>query len=573
MLSPEAAEISATYVLLLQCWASPTSSIGRRISLSFVTSRLATKTKRNRSSLQPVGHAVGFPRTISRSSSPSPTPSLDIRMPNGLGRRASEELNGEIFVPSDLISVPQKDERVRSLSTPNPPRNDFVKWNEVLSSLQEEVPSGAGPVISRISSEIFKVVFSFALRADIASLALVSRAFLTPALHALYSNLDLRDLDSRRVNQCISLLASKKALAGFVRNFACRVLPSSKDSATSFYAVTFAIAFANMYQLVSLTISRFDVHLLFHATFRLRRLTILSEAISPDEFPDLTAWLVRQPSILSLSLPNFVISTHTDYPINDSSNNGHTDTSNTHTLRSHTTLCLFPPHLLSRLTHFHGPAAIVPTVISGRPVRSVVLHIHNTLYDGLKPSAIMSALASSGYSLKQLSIKAASSRIDARTLERVFMSVGAELGGRLEVLEVQWVLEDEILYKQLHSALPRFRTLRTVRLYRRSPPPPPSSPPPTAPLPPTSPLPSSSTLSVPSSPISIRSRPNSAQGFALDIPLPRAHERSHLGSWSKYCPSLRTVVFLSGAEWHIKPYPLVGRNSVPPSFVFVGLTA
>ncbi|OBZ73022.1 hypothetical protein A0H81_07093 [Grifola frondosa] len=186
----------------------------------------------------------------------------------------------------------------------------------------------------------------------------------------------------------------------------------------------------------------------------------------------------------------------------------------------------------------------------------------------------MSAMAFGRCTLKELAITPTTTKVDARTLERVLMSAGAELGNILEVLEVHWVLEDEILYKQIFAVLARFRSLRTLRLYRDSPPPPPHLPPPLLPLPSTSsPLFSShfsllnrSSPSFPPTP-SAKSRPNSVS-VSPDMSLPRLQERSRLALWQKSCPALRNVVFLSGAEWRIRP-SLPGR-SASPVLEFIG---
>ena len=66
------------------------------------------------------------------------------------------------------------------------------------------------------------------------------------------------------------------------------------------------------------------------------------------------------------------------------------------------------------------------------------------LYDGLQPSAVMSALTRSRAGVARLGISASLTQVDARTLERVFMSAGAALGSQLDTLAVDWVLDDEV---------------------------------------------------------------------------------------------------------------------------------
>ncbi|KAL6310258.1 hypothetical protein BKA93DRAFT_4334 [Sparassis latifolia] len=549
---------------------SSTAKIRKRLtSLSLGGIKRTRSTTHKHCAAPPVGHTVQFPSGYARygSESPSPTASLDIRMPTGLGRRASftekseqeqqgraERLRQERPKTTGGISAPD-------LSHSSQSGAGMLRW---VDALTEDVTKDDGPAIMRMPVDLLNVMFSYMSRQELASLALVSRMFLLPALRALYSNLDLWHTADSRVEQCIALLASKRSFGGYVRRFVCRKLPATKNGAVSMSTVTFAIAFTNMYQLTSLTIPRFEAHLLLHTTFRLRRLTILAEFMSSDELCDFFSWLVSQPALTSLSLPNLVLRSLLNREDSGSPSNDTTQPSDTLMCPSQS----FPHHLLSRLTHFHGPPVLGAVLVPGHPVASAVLRIRTTLYEGLRPSAIMSALARSSAPIKRLSIKATSNKVDARTLERIFMSAGAELGDRLEVLEVDWVLEDEILYKQILSVLPRFRSLRTLRLHRGSPPPPPRSPPPTFPLPPTSLSPTNiypSPLPSPNSPLG--SRPTTANSMSLDIPLPRAHERTHLSAWSRHCPSLRSVVFLSDAEWRISLRNLADPMSM---YAFVG---
>ena len=137
-----------------------------------------------------------------------------------------------------------------------------------------------------------------------------------------------------------------------------------------------------------------------------------------------------------------------------------------------------------------------------------------------------------------------------------------------------------MLHKLVAGALGRFRALRTLRLLRDSPPPHPPSPLLEFPLPPASPPNSNRRTSVSSyssaflsarggggastGPPSARS---STGGAGTDTPFPRVHERAHLALWSKTCPTLQSVTFLSGAEWRVWPNPTAGGQ---PQFEFVG---
>ncbi|KAI0331579.1 hypothetical protein GY45DRAFT_1345247 [Cubamyces sp. BRFM 1775] len=516
-------------------------------------------------------------------------------MPTGLGRRASELGEREDFV--DVNVEEPHHGRKRSISLPAAAQ--AARWREAMAreeaqaSTSSSTPAEKTPAISRVSPELLTTIFTFAARRDIVSLARVSRTFSQAALSALYDDLDLRDVDDERAAQCIASLASRRPLAALVRHFACRTLP---EDASSLDTVTFAIAFNNMERLRALTLPRFDLRLLSHTTFALERLTLLCKNISAQEFHALFAWLARHPSLAVLSLPKLVLNDlpppvdagtptppHTprtpDTPTHDSNALASSSSSSSSSPSPSPCDSTIPDTVLPNLRRVHAPAAIAGALAASgqRPLESAKILIQNTLYDGLRPSAIMGALAAARGTLRTLTIKPASARIDARTLERVVMAAGAELGGFVETLEVHWVLDDESLYKLMASALGRFRALRTLRLLRDSPPPFPPSPLLEFPLPPASPPLSAG----PGNRNSISSfssafpPPRSARSAgAADTPFPRVHERAHLGLWSKTCPSLRHVFFLSGAEWNVLQLSpseaAFGFGGTP--FEFVGYT-
>lgn len=120
--------------------------------------------------------------------------------------------------------------------------------------------------------------------------------------------------------------------------------------------------------------------------------------------------------------------------------------------------------------------------------------------------------------------------------------------------------------------LGRFRALRTLRLLRDSPPPFPSSPLLEFPLPPASPPLSAGARTSISSFHSFMPPPRSARSAGADSPFPRVHERAHLALWSKTCPTLRRVFFLSGAEWVVQPRSAQEAAFGFSPFEFVGYT-
>ncbi|KAJ2965650.1 hypothetical protein NUW54_g14049 [Trametes sanguinea] len=233
-------------------------------------------------------HARTDVRSASRS--PSPAPSLDIRMPTGLGRRASELGERE-----DVEEQPHNHVRKRSVSLPAAAQ--AARWREAMAREEAQASSQSAdktPAVSRVPPELLTSIFSFAPRRDIVSLAQVSKSFSEAALRALYGDLDLRDVDDERAAECMASLASRRHVATLVRSFAIRSLPPADDS-TSLATVTFAIAFNNMDQLRALTLPRFDIRLLCHTTFSLQRLELHCKIISAQDFHALFKWLARQP--------------------------------------------------------------------------------------------------------------------------------------------------------------------------------------------------------------------------------------------------------------------------------------
>lgn len=379
----------------------------------------------------PVGN-IAFPRSSGfwRSRSPSPDPSLDIRLPTGLGRRASE-MEEQAEVDEYWLGHGRK----RSVSSPAV----VPRW-KTTSPLMETLPA-----LTRMPVELLAVVFSSASRRDAVSLTRVSKRFSQAGLRALYEDLDVRDLSDTRLQQCVASLASRRHLAGLVRHFACTSLPDAANPAPSLDVVSFAIAFTNMDQLHTLTLPHFDARLLTHATFALRHLTLLPKSMDAEEFHSFIGWLERQPTIVSLSFPALTLPA---LPAPDTP--GKSDTGADERPPP------IPATVLPRLQRYHGPVVLAAAFAPGRPLHSVTLPIQNTIYDGLRPSAIMGALAQAKSTLRILTITPATAKIDTRSLERVIMSAGSELGGVLETLELHWVLDEEVRIRphpSLHTTL------------------------------------------------------------------------------------------------------------------------
>jgi hypothetical protein len=154
-----------------------------------------------------------------------------------------------------------------------------------------------------------------------------------------------------------------------------------------------------MRALMALTLPAFDADLLAAAPPSLARLTLLSDT-PPFAFFD--RFLAGRPHITHLSLPNFVG---------------------------------VPPGAceVPSLVALDTSPGLAVALGPGRPLQRVTLHIASTLYDGLRPAAIFSAL---GSQLKELVLVLAPD-VDARTRGRLLGALAANTGAGLEVLELR----------------------------------------------------------------------------------------------------------------------------------------
>ncbi|KAF7796237.1 hypothetical protein EIP86_007411 [Pleurotus ostreatoroseus] len=486
------------------------------------------------------GAGVGFvmpasmhSRSPEHSRSPSPEPSLEIRRPSGLGRRASV---------IDLLDRPDDwegradggvyghgaGERKRSISTPELVMlpNGLLHWTHLpekqhargssksnsrstlASKLRREaIETKSLPPIPRSEAsltqmpvELLKVILSHAERNAVAAVTTVCKVLTEPARAVLYANVNLTEtVSEHQREQCVCLLASRRDLGAFVQSFACDSVPSASQqllakTKSKYSLITFAIALNNMPSLTSLTLPHFDASLLSYTSFRLRKLTFLCERVTNDDLQNTFEWLVGQPDISSLSFPNLIL--------DDSNARLLAYTSEQHPSIPEDsvddkTSWTVPSQVLKNLAEICGPASLVAALTPGRPVTSVRLHIHSTIYDGLRPSALVLALAQSSATssitrLTLVAVSHADGKVDARTTERVLMSVGSELGESVQILAVESSLEDEVrtcnaietssnyreqvLRKLVGPVLSRYKTLTTLRLRGKTFPPPPTPP-------------------------------------------------------------------------------------------------
>ena len=205
-----------------------------------------------------------------------------------------------------------------------------------------------------------------------------------------------------------------------------------------------------MKNLVSLSLPNFDNDIFHYTTFRLQHLSLSCETMSVPEQIHFFKWIAAQHNMISLSLPALTTElAHSPYTPVQLSDPGRF-TFPTPSLRS-----LSVPNLQK----FDGPIPWVQGLVPGRPVSEVVVHVNQTLYDGLKPSQLMGSVAKSTAPIERLSIRSnPSTVIDARTMERLLMSAGAEFGPSVLHLEISWAADDEVRTPLLYLEHLRYST-------------------------------------------------------------------------------------------------------------------
>ncbi|KAI0067419.1 hypothetical protein BV25DRAFT_1099375 [Artomyces pyxidatus] len=484
------------------------SSLRKRVSV--FASKLSLRPTRSPSKAALSNVALWSERSLSRSPSP---PSPDIRRPSGLGRRAS------LISLTTSPKSPRFPTRARTISSPN---------------LLQIAPAPSRPRPMSLIS--LSLIFTHLPRNALPTLARVSKDFRTAALAELYGTLDLSPpLPLDAVDRCIARLAFNRILAALVRTLVLPVFPHTSAS----FSVALGLAINNMPQLSSLTLPMFDVDIVHGLAGSLQSLTLLSETV-PDAL--YTSFLPSQDALTHLALPNLV-----SPPLS------------------------LPPETLSKLSSLIAPPALAMSLAPGRTLACVSLHVESTLYDGLRPAALMDALEG----VRELRM-ILSRGVDTRTRARLVGALG-RVGPRLRLLEIRMEgTSDETLYKQISGLLPVTPALRVLRFITTpsifevpssplSPPhtptslssPPPSpipapvhladspGPPPFLLLPPSPRSPHPSVSTVPSTPDDTKCTRNESDA-ETDL-----REKTQLAAWMRLAPetSLKLVEFLSGSKW------------------------
>lgn len=442
-----------------------------RPRLSSALSQLFSKARRI--SVEPprriASDGTSFPQWIvqyTADPTTSPTPSFEIRRPSGLGPRSgsfgSASSLGSIHraVVVDVGHKRPGDYRRPSVSEPDllhllGGQPDTLPVPRQLMVFESQTPSTCETLSDSVSMlstpsyalthsvppQIWEYVTRFLPRKDLVALARVSSDALPHARKAVYENIDLESLLPDATRLCIGSLASHPGLALLVRTFKSTILPSFDDHQGPLPSLSFAFALCNMKDLVSLSLPRFDNDIFHHTTFRLQHLSLSCKTMPVPEQAHFSSWLTTQHDMTSLSLPTLTeLRCPPCVPVQRPS---HPDRIDLGQLSFPTP----PTHSLSlpKLRKFDGPASLVQNLIPGRPVSEVVIRVNRTLCGGLKPSQLMGSIAKSTASIERLSIRSSPSAvIDARMVERLLMSAGAEFGPSVLHLETTWATDDEV---------------------------------------------------------------------------------------------------------------------------------
>ncbi|KAH8986652.1 hypothetical protein EDB86DRAFT_2235236 [Lactarius hatsudake] len=443
-------------------------SISLRRRMTTFTSLLHFRRGRGRPSSKAISHisSVPWPRSPSRSPSPA---SSDIRPPSGLGRRASiiSELDvactdspvsptfprmSEMFPSVPTYIVPPS---ARSSFQTHPTRARTLSSPALLHSPTESAHAPPPPPLPQriivTSPQVFEprtprlarqqarqsppIPLSFVMahvpRSRLPVLARVSKRFSAAAQLALYRTLELSADDA---DACVARLAGAPHLAALVTTLTLRAYPPAHGPS---FVLALALALRSMRVLSALTLPAFDAELLAAAPGTLTHLTLLADTLPYAFFDGFLAAPARA-HLTHLALPNFVGVPPAAQDV--------------------------PSAAVPRLAILDSSPGLAAALAPGRPLRRVTLHIASTLYDGLRPAALFSAL---GGALKELGLVLAPD-VDVRTRGRLLGALG-NTGAGLEALELSLDgTSDEVslqaLYKQVGSLLPNVQALRTLRL-------------------------------------------------------------------------------------------------------------
>ncbi len=282
-------------------------------------------------------------------------------------------------------------------------------------------PSSRCGVDPIILANVFPIVLSFCSKDDLTSAALVSRAFLDLARTALYRNLDLDSLDDDHDQmQLLTILSTRLDISSIVHTFSWLTISESKPKNQ-----LLAPSLQNIHNLLSLSLRLDgDPSILYNVTAGLTSFKLLGSVSSIEASAHLSVFLAAQSKITSLILPDVFCLTLPSSMLSSPS---------LHTL---------PAPFLPLLTHLTSPTTLSTLLVPTRPLTSLSLQICTPIYEGLRPTSLMSTLSLSTSSVSKLELSM-TSKIDARTSERVLMAAGLRLSG-LRKLTVNWLLDAKV---------------------------------------------------------------------------------------------------------------------------------
>ncbi|KAF8966103.1 hypothetical protein BDZ97DRAFT_1917800 [Flammula alnicola] len=468
-------------------------------------------------------------------------------------------------------------------------------------SAEPDVPKPPPKPVAKLHlpAELLTLVLSHLPRPTVVSCLTVSRVFTNAARTSLYTSLDFDTLSPIKAEQLVALLVSRSDLTDLVTTFICHKWPPFFltdahdqcgpviDHRGALLTATFTLALERMSNLISLTLPAFDISLLaHHSAFGLKSLTFLNKTTTEAETKALFAWLDGQTNITSLRIMNIEDTHYTrsnSIPYHENTLPGTTSSSiYLKPSTAATSLSPFatplpsprsgsfnhvppsPPHvdsqfasstLLPNLTTLHATPSIalllsshLDSGLTRRPLKSVTLNINTTLYNGLRPAALMNSLRG----ITHLALRF-SQTVDRRTFEKVLGAAGASLGSPSKELvdefpsvlsaknihDPEWLglrsleiifqegsgvhpVRDEALYKSLQASLPRYKILSSLRLFI---------------------LPAEDSDDTHGS----EERERGEEAHKPSPALPQ--EQVLLDSWVKLCPSLESVTLFSGVRW------------------------
>lgn len=420
----------------------------RRSSKSGLSRRTTKSSKGSKGSdSQQADNFWGYPRPSVDNES-SYRISEEIRTPSGLGH-AEQFADMQDIIPRVPTSSPPVHSRNSSFSLTHRSRKSSLK-SARLGGMEAQQLSNYNPfVVHRpildpiVLANVFPAVFAFCSRHELTVFAQVSHAFLDLVRCLIYSDINMDELEPEAQLQIIDTLDSNPDIPSLVNSFSWLSICSKPYLGSSLQY---------MRSLQSLSFRHDDASILsyLHPNARLRSLH-LQGPTSLESSTHLSAFLCTQPDLKSLIIPDtFCLtfptpgsrpSTGVTSPL--SATSSYSSLSFLSPTSPKFKSSLKGPNLpLPALSHVTIPSPLASILVPERPVNSISVQICNSIYDGLRPTALMSALAQSTVPVQELELSM-TSKIDARTVERLLRAAGLSLS-KLRILKIRWLLDHRV---------------------------------------------------------------------------------------------------------------------------------